>query len=226
MSTVRAIKSTVEGATVNDVALAICGGSLRRYLLAKNELPDRTLVAIMPVSTRTEEEQEAGGNRITVLRTALYTDIADPIERLEAIRAMTASAKAVRMGIPAQVLAGISEEVPGRLIGAGQRATAQMATRLGTAMGANTTVTNVPGPREPLYLCGAQQVLSAGAGPIIDGMGLIHIVSSYCDDFSISVTACREMLPDPETYSDCLDESFDELLRGRARDAAVKANAR
>jgi diacylglycerol O-acyltransferase / wax synthase len=79
-------------------------------------------------------------------------------------------------------------------------------------MGANTTVTNVPGPREPLYLCGAQQVLSAGAGPIIDGMGLIHIVSSYCDDFSISITACRELLPDPETYGDCLVESFDELL--------------
>jgi hypothetical protein len=129
---------------------------------------------------------------------------------------MTARAKAVRVGVPAQVLAGISEEMPGRIIGAAQRATVNMTTRLGTAMGANTTVTNVPGPREPLYLCGAQEVAIVGAGPVIDGMGIIHIVSSYCDDFSVSVTACREMLPDPETYGDCMHHAFEELF-DRAR---------
>jgi WS/DGAT/MGAT family acyltransferase len=212
LSRVRAIKAAVEGATVNDVALAICGGSLRRYLAEKDELPDRTLVSIVPVSIRTEEELQTGGNRIRVMRTALYTDVADPVERLAAIRAMTARAKAVRVGVPAQVLAGISEEMPGRIIGAAQRATMNMTTRLGTAMGANTTVTNVPGPREPLYLCGAQEVAIVGAGPVIDGMGIIHLASSYCDDFSISVTACREMLPDPETYGDCMHHAFEELF--------------
>jgi diacylglycerol O-acyltransferase len=212
LSRVRAIKAAVEGATVNDVALAICGGSLRRYLAEKDELPDRTLVSIVPVSIRTEEELQTGGNRIRVMRTALYTDVADPVERLRAIRAMTARAKAVRVGVPAQVLAGISEEMPGRIIGAAQRATVNMTTRLGTAMGANTTVTNVPGPREPLYLCGAQEVAIVGAGPVIDGMGIIHIASSYRDDFSISVTACREMLPDPETYGFCMQHAFEELF--------------
>jgi diacylglycerol O-acyltransferase / wax synthase len=222
LSSVRAMKAVVDGATVNDVALALCGGSLRRYLLANDELPERTLVTIMPVSTRTEEERDTGGNRISVLRVPLYTDIADPVERLRAIRTITAAAKAVQRGVPAQVLAGISEEVPGRLIGAAQRATAQMATLFGASVGANTTVTNVPGPREPLYLCGARQVVSAGAGPTVDGLGLIHIVSSYCDDFSVSVTACREMLPDPAAYGDCLDDSFTELHEAATSSSAPR----
>ena len=78
----------------------------------------------------------------------------------------------------------------------------------------NTVVTNVPGPREPLYFAGARSVRTFGAGPVVDGMGLINIVGSYEDQFVLSFTACREMMPDPAHYADCLQSS---VRRARLR---------
>ena len=75
----------------------------------------------------------------------------------------------------------------------------------------NTVVTNVPGPRQPLYFAGAKSLRTFGAGPVVDGMGLINIVGSYDEQFVLSFTACREMMPDPERYADALDASFQEL---------------
>ena len=75
----------------------------------------------------------------------------------------------------------------------------------------NTVVTNVPGPQVPLYSGGARLVRMLGLGPVSDGMGLIHPIVSYCGQLAISFTACREMLPDPAFYTQCIQESFDEL---------------
>jgi hypothetical protein len=72
-------------------------------------------------------------------------------------------------------------------------------------------VTNVPGPREPLFLAGSQMVACYGLGPIFDGVGLIHPVLSYYGGITISFTSCPEMLPDPARYEECLREAFEEL---------------
>ena len=84
-----------------------------------------------------------------------------------------------------------------------------MANRVDPA--ANCVVTNVPGPREPLYFAGAKLVTMFGMGPIGDGLGLMHPVTSYVDELVIAVTSCREMLPDPAVYAQCLQDSYDEL---------------
>ena len=76
----------------------------------------------------------------------------------------------------------------------------------------NTIITNVPGPQFPLYFTGARMVALYGMGPVMDGMGIIHPVFSYSGRISISVTACRELMPDPSFYADCLQASYDELL--------------
>ena len=78
----RAIKETVPGATINDVVLTIVGGGLRSYLLAKDELPADPLIAMAPISVRSEAERGAAGNMVSGMFTTLGTDIADPIERL------------------------------------------------------------------------------------------------------------------------------------------------
>ena len=70
----------------------------------------------------------------------------------------------------------------------------------------------MPGPRQPLYFAGARSVHTFGAGPVADGMGLINIVGSYDEQFVLSFTACREMMPDPAHYADCLETSFGELV--------------
>ena len=75
----------------------------------------------------------------------------------------------------------------------------------------NTTCTNVPGAREPIYFAGAKCVSSFGAGPVVDGMGLINVITSYVDDLVLAFTACREMMPDPAFYRECIAESWHAL---------------
>jgi hypothetical protein len=75
----------------------------------------------------------------------------------------------------------------------------------------NTVITNIPGPPVPLYMNGARLVTQFGLGPVFEGMGIIHPVWSYCGRITISFTSDREIMPDPETYAECLQESFEEL---------------
>src|SRR4029077_19781625 len=81
---------------------------------------------------------------------------------------------------------------------------------------ANCVVTNVPGPREPLFFAGAKLVTMFGMGPIGDGLGLMHPVTSYVNELVIAVTSSREMLPDPAFYTQCLQDSYDELAEATA----------
>ena len=77
---------------------------------------------------------------------------------------------------------------------------------------ANTTVSNVPGPTDPIYFAGARLVRVTGLGPLIGGMNLFHIVASYNGTVSIGVTADRSALPDPGHYADCMQSAFEEML--------------
>ncbi len=204
------IRNLVDGATVNDVALAVIGGALRSYLDLHGELPDATLRAMTPVSVRTEAERSDLGNQVSAMIVSLATDVADPVERLAAVHRSTSSSKEVTQAIGARNLTELSQLAPGLLIGVGSRLSARFARRERSTV-INTVVTNVPGPRHPLYFAGARSVMTFGAGPVMDGMGLINIVSSYDEQFILCFTACREMMPDPQRYADLLEESFDEL---------------
>jgi len=84
----------------------------------------------------------------------------------------------------------------------------------------------VPGPQVPLYMAGAKLLKQFGMGPVTDGMGIIHPVFSYNGEIAVSVTACREMMPDPGFYAECLQSSFDELDAATAAPAARKTTAR
>jgi len=86
----------------------------------------------------------------------------------------------------------------------------------------NTVITNIPGPQVPLYMTGARLVTQFGLGPILDGMGIIHPVFSYCGEITISFTSCREMIPDPAFYAQCIEASFEEL-REATKGQHVKA---
>ena len=213
----RAIKGTVPGATINDVVLTIVGGGLRRYLLAKDELPADPLIAMAPISVRSEDERGAAGNLVSGMFTTLGTDVADPFDRLAAIREATHKSKEFANALGARTLLDMADLMPGGLVGLGARTSARLslANRLRPIF--NTTVSNMPGPRHKLYMAGAELVSIYGIGMIVEGMGLIHPVLSYCGDITISFTSCREMLPDPDFYADCLQNSFDELSGATVR---------
>ena len=207
----RQIKATVPGATVNDVVLTTVGGGLRRYLLAKDELPADPLIAMAPISVRSEGERGAAGNLVSGMLTTLGTDVADPRERLAVVREATHQSKEFASAVGARTLLDFADLMPGGLMGLGALTSARLSLANQMRPVFNTTVTNMPGPRHRLYMAGAELLAMYGAGMIVEGMGLIHPVMSYCGDLTISFTSCREMLPDPAFYADCLRASFREL---------------
>ncbi|MFZ3032846.1 MAG: wax ester/triacylglycerol synthase family O-acyltransferase [Parvibaculum sp.] len=224
LADIRAIKSAVEGATVNDAILAIVGGALNKYLKSKNELPKDSLIAMAPISVRSKDQQKSAGNQVSAMAVAVRSDIDDPLERLVAVFESTTSSKEMTNAIGASTLTDYSQFIPSTVAGLAAR----LYTNLGLANRItpmfNTVITNIPGPQVPLYMTGARLVTQFGLGPILDGMGVIHPIFSYCGEITISFTSCREMVPDPDFYAQCIQESFDEMLAA-TRGKHVKSNA-
>ena len=214
---VRDIRKRVPGSTVNDVILTICGGAMRRYLVDKRELPTDSLVAMAPISVRGDEESGTMGNRISAMSVTLYTNISDPVERLEQVHWGTRDSKAVAEAMGAQTMTDISQVLPGTFSGLAARLYTRMGLANRVSPFLNTVITNVPGPQFPLYFTGARMVALHGMGPVMDGMGIIHPVFSYSGRISIAVTACRDQLPDPGFYAECIQASFDELLEAATK---------
>jgi diacylglycerol O-acyltransferase / wax synthase len=211
LETIRAMKNAVKGATVNDVVLAVCGGSLREYLRSKKELPRESLLAMAPISVRSEEQRGTGGNQVSAMVVPLHTEIGDPVERLNAVHEGAVQSKALTQAVGARLLTDYGQFIPSSLAGLAAR----LYSRFNLANSANpffnTVVTNVPGPQKPLYFCGARMVTTYGMGPIGDGLGLIHPVFSYCGQITIAATSCRKVMPDPGFYAKCLQDSFDAM---------------
>lgn len=224
LAEVRAVKDVVPNATVNDVILTVVGGALRNYLLDKGELPKETLTAMAPISVRQEGEKAALGNLVSAMVVGLGTQIADPLERLRFVHGEAVNSKAMTNAVGARTLADYSKLIPSGLAGLGAR----LYTRVGAAnMHApafNCVVTNIPGPRVPLYFCGAKMLAMYGTAPVFDSMGLINPVYSYGDTIAVSFTADRDMLPDPDNYAQALRDSFEALKAAAVKPAAGAAN--
>jgi hypothetical protein len=141
----------------------------------------------------------------------LHSDEADPLKRLRKIHENTKASKATAAAVGARTMTDVSQFVPGMLAGLAVRAYTRLRLANRVRPFLNTVITNIPGPQVPLYFTGAKMVSLYGAGPVADGMGLIHPVFSYAGRITISVTACREQMPDPGFYAGCLQESFDDL---------------
>ncbi len=207
----RHIKQQVPGATINDVVLTICGGALRGYLSEKSELPDESMVAMAPISVRSQTEKNALGNQVSAMTVKIGTEIADPVKRLEAVHQSAASSKEMVHAVGAKLMTDFSQFIPST--------TAALAARLYTRFGLSNTISvpfncvisNVPGPQFPLYSAGASLVTQYGLGPIFDGMGLIFPVFSYNGQITITINSCRDMVPDPDFFAECLQQSYDDL---------------
>jgi WS/DGAT/MGAT family acyltransferase len=206
------IKASVPGSTINDVALAYVGGALREYLSGHGELPDASLVAACPISLRGAGDESSNGNVLFGRLQTLGTDIADPLERLAAIAEATAGSRSESDQSIRTQLVDLIGTVPTSLLGVTAKAASVLPFSGPTI--ANTTVTNVPGPTEPIYFSGARLVRAAGLGPLVGGLNLIHVVASYNGTLSISATADRDALPDPARYAVCMEEAFQALLAG------------
>jgi WS/DGAT/MGAT family acyltransferase len=182
------------GLTVNDVAMAMCAGALRSWLAHAGELPDKPLVAAVPVAVGGKGGHMTG-NRVSVLFVALPTHLADPAERLDAMRDQMRDAKATHRDVGANTLGALAEAAPWNVIGLLFRAYSDLglASRLPTAV--NLVVSNVPGPDIPVFCGGARLVGLYPLGPILDGAALNVTVASCDDDVDIGIVTCPDVAP-------------------------------
>lgn len=215
------IRKKVEGATVNDVVLATCGGALRRYLDHHGELPDESVVAVAPVNLRAKSgTAKVPGNQVSAMSVPIRSDIADPLERLAAVRNYTVEAKEAKAGISARVMTDLSQHIPG----ATMAAVARILTNERFAVrSTNLFISNVPGAQVPLYMAGAQLTHQYGMAPLANNMGLFIATPSYNGRISFSIISERAIMPDIAFFRQCIDDSFAELLAATPRDGGYAA---
>jgi len=200
------------GGTANDVILAVAAGGLRSLFAGRGEEPDTSLIALVPVSVRTEEEQGTLGNRVSGMLVSLATGVADPVARLRHIRDGMRVAKDQNRVVGPEIFASWAE--------AAFPAVATRLSRLVTnlrlfdhvAPPFNVIVSNVPGPEFPLYLAGARLVSMHPLGPIMEGVGLNVTVFSYLDTVHVGVQACWDLVPDVAVLASGMEAALAELV--------------
>ncbi|MEM9531078.1 MAG: wax ester/triacylglycerol synthase family O-acyltransferase, partial [Pseudomonadota bacterium] len=197
------------GATVNDIVLAVCSGALRKYLKHHRSLPRRSLVASVPVSIRQINRR---GNQITYVSARLATHRRTPLGRLEDISTSTRAAK--------QEVASVMPSASINFAVMAQGLVAVM-NRMGATdllpPPANVVISNVPGPRKPLYFGGARLEGNYPLSVLVDGQALNITVLSYVDSVDFGLMACREAVPDVDFLAELIEESFEELRSAAAQ---------
>jgi diacylglycerol O-acyltransferase / wax synthase len=192
--------------TLNDVVLAICGGALRRYLLEMNALPEKPLVANLPVSVRPKDDADGGGNAISTMLATLATDVPDIKARLEAIRASTVRGKEHLQSMPRAAITHYTTLIMLPFM------VGQLTGRINVKKPMfNVVVSNVPGPKNKLYFNGAEMEAVYPVSLIFDGQALNITVISYADRIDWSFTACRSSVPHVQRLAVYTGEALDEL---------------
>jgi WS/DGAT/MGAT family acyltransferase len=206
----KAIRTLVAGATINDVVLAICGSALRRYLEKHNELPDESLIAWVPVNARPggARDNDAAGNNLAAMTVPIYTNIEDPVARLQCIHEKTQQRKRSTSGGSAKLMTELSKNLPALP----QLIAGKLVVKAGlVASACNLFISNVAGSPVPLYMNGARQLTGFGMAPLTDGLGLFIAVPSYNGRIGFHVTSTREIMPDIRFFVECIDAGVAEL---------------
>ncbi len=198
------------GVKVNDVVMALVSGVLRNYLLDRGELPESTLVAMVPVSVH-DRSDRPGRNQVSGMFASLETAIADPAERLTAIAESSRAAKEHSSAIAATLLQDWSQFAGPAVFGIAMRVYAR--SRLTESRPVhNLVVSNVPGPQVPLYFLGAQVEAMYPLGPIFHGSGLNITVMSLAGTLNVGLISCPELLGDLWDMADGFEAGMKELL--------------
>ena len=220
LAAVKAVKNAF-GCTVNDVVLAMCAGALRRYFDDLGEELDSSLVAMIPISVRTEDQKGTQGNQVSMMLASLETDREDPADRLAHIHDNMKVAKEQQNAIGADTLQEWAEFAAPAVFGRAARLYGNIRITDLHRPVFNVCISNVPGPPFPLYVAGAQVLDTYPMGPIYEGFGLNITLMSYLDRVDFGLVADPALVPDVWQIADGLRTALDEL--GRAAEAHLAA---
>ena len=206
------------GGTVNDVILTGVAGGLRRLLEGRGETAEHPLVAMVPVSTRPDDEGDALGNQISAMLVTLATDVDDPLERLAAIAQSTKVAKEQEQLHRGRVLGNLAQISAPAVVSRVARAVAgtRMFDRVRPPF--NVMVSSIKGPDFSLFCAGSRVSALYPVGPVAEGVGLNVTIFSYLDQLHFGLLACRKLLPELGDLATAIDDALGELV-GCALDA-------
>ena len=213
-SDVEAVRAAT-GTTFNDVILALSGAVLRSYLQDHGELPDKALVAFVPVSVRDDDTLDAGGNRLSGMLVSLATAVEDPVLRLMAVSECARQAKAQDKVLGPDTFSSLAELALPAVLGPMGR----LVLRAGVTArwpACNVTVSSFPGPPVPLYCAGGKLVAYHPFGPIFDGAALNITAMSYLDQVGFGLLACRDAVPDVDLMARRIPEALTQLVKATA----------
>ena len=195
------------GGTLNDAVLALCGASLRRFLLELGELPEKPLVAMLPVNVRPKDDP-GGGNAVGSILASLATDVADPKARFDAIIASTRAAKEQLQGMSRHAIIQLSALL---MVPSGLQQVTRTSGRLRPQF--NVVISNVPGPEQTLYFRGARLEAVFPVSIPIHGLALNITCQSYAGTLNFGLTGCRDTLPHLQRLAVYMGEAVQELSK-------------
>ena len=204
--------SRVFEATVNDVLLACVSGGLQRLSASRSERFEDSLVAFVPVSTRSDPEGDQLGNQVSGMLVSLATDVDDPVQRLDAISESARVAKEQEKMHRGRLLNELAQLAPPALTSRLARVLAgsRLFDRVRPAF--NVTVSSVKVPAVPLFCAGSRVVEMYPVGPMAEGIGLNVTVFSYLDRVYFGMLACRKLLPELTHLAVHVDDALGELV--------------
>jgi diacylglycerol O-acyltransferase / wax synthase len=214
LNTLKKIRRVVEDATINDVVIALIGGAMHRYLKAVGEQADGDLFAMCPVNQRENKFSNSSefGNNISLMRANMHSSEEDAQARLKKIVEETRASKKIQKASSTKELMELSENIPNLFVAAAAKLVLPFALRrIGSHPVANATISNVPGPQEPLYFMGAKMLMFTGVAPLVPGMGMTIASTSYNGGLTIGISACPSWVSDPQKLIGCVRESYVEL---------------
>jgi diacylglycerol O-acyltransferase / wax synthase len=179
-------------ATVNDVVLTMCSGALRSYLIAEGALPDAPLIAMVPVSLPGEDggAGDGGGNSVGVVMCNLGTHLDDAVERLQTVHQSMVDGKEAMRGMSQLQMLAMSA------LGVSPLAVYPLLRLDGKVRPPfNLVISNVPGPRSPMYWNGARLDGLYPLSIVLDGQALNITVTSYADEIAFGLVGCRRSVP-------------------------------
>jgi WS/DGAT/MGAT family acyltransferase len=210
LSDAKALRKHFE-VTVNDIVLALVSGALRRYLLARDELPEHSLTTGVPVSLRAVGDTSLD-NQVSYIAVPLATNLADPVERLTAIRRHTSAGKELQEVLRQHPVGSIGDTAPPFVIG-GMLRLAYVSHLLTYVPGMmNTLVSNVPGPPIPLYMAGSRLQGIFATSVILEGMGLNTTVFTFEDRVDFGLHVDPSLVPDPWQVAAGIPIALAELM--------------